>query len=147
MSNPTKKTLSILAALRLALSLALVGCGGSAATTETPQAETEAVTAQATITVQVVVEDATGDEAVELAAVNVEVPEGGTVLDALEASGIEYTSEDSEYGAFVTSIAGVAGTDTTGWVYTVNGEEIMESADTCVLEGADLVTWSLITWA
>ena len=144
----SKKPLSILAALGLAASLVLAGCGGSAAPADTAAPETEAVATAdaATITVQVVVEDTTGDEATELDAVIAEVPEGGTVLDALAASGIEYESEDSEYGAFVTSIAGVAGTDSTGWVYTVNGEEIMESADAHVVEGGDVITWSLIAW-
>lgn len=143
-----RKPLSILAALGLAASLVLAGCGGSAAPADTAAPETEAVatTEAATVSVQVVVEDATGDEATELDAVIAEVPEGGTVLDALAASGIEFESEDSEYGAFVTSIAGVAGTDSTGWVYTVNGEEIMESADAHVVEGGDVITWSLIAW-
>ena len=144
----SKKPLSILAALGLAASLVLAGCGGSAAPADTAAPETEAVATAdaATVSVQVVVEDATGDEATELDAVIAEVPEGGTVLDALTASGIEFESEDSEYGAFVTSIAGVAGTDSTGWVYTVNGEEIMESADAHVVEGGDVITWSLICW-
>ena len=144
----SKKPLSILAALGLAASLVLAGCGSSAAPADTAAPETEAVATAdaATVSVQVVVEDTTGDEATELDAVIAEVPEGGTVLDALAASGIEYESEDSEYGAFVTSIAGVAGTDTTGWVYTVNGEEIMESADAHVVEGGDVITWSLIAW-
>ena len=143
-----RKPLSILAALGLAASLVLAGCGSSAAPADTAAPETEAVATAdaATVSVQVVVEDTTGDEATELDAVIAEVPEGGTVLDALAASGIEYESEDSEYGAFVTSIAGVAGTDTTGWVYTVNGEEIMESADAHVVEGGDVITWSLIAW-
>lgn len=143
-----RKPLSILAALGLAASLVLAGCGSSAAPADTAAPETEAVATPeaATVSVQVVVEDATGDEATELDAVIAEVPEGGTVLDALAASGIEYESEDSEYGAFVTSIAGVAGTDSTGWVYTVNGEEIMESADAHVVEGGDVITWSLIAW-
>lgn len=150
-----RKPLSILAALGLAASLVLAGCGSSAAPADTATPETEAVATPeaATVSVQVVVEDATvvsedgaEVEPTELEAVIAEVPEGGTVLDALTASGIEFESEDSEYGAFVTSIAGVAGTDSTGWVYTVNGEEIMESADAHVVEGGDVITWSLIAW-
>ena len=62
-----RKPLSILAALGLAASLVLAGCGGSAAPADTAAPETEAVATAdaATVSVQVVVEDATGDEATE----------------------------------------------------------------------------------
>lgn len=74
----------------------------------------------------------------------VEVPDGATVYEALEASGLEFVASDSEYGKFVESIAGVAAGDfgdSSWWVYTVNGETVMTGCDSYELENGDSVEW------
>ena len=70
-----------------------------------------------------------------------------TAYGALEASGLEFTASDSEYGKFVESIAGVANGDfgvNSWWVYTVNGETVMVSCDSCELSNGDSVEWEYI---
>ncbi|WP_304427213.1 DUF4430 domain-containing protein [uncultured Adlercreutzia sp.] len=77
--------------------------------------------------------------------IEVTVPDGATVLDALEATGWEVQSEDSEYGVFVTSINGIANGsegEASGWVYTVNNEQVMEGCDAKTLAAGDSVQWS-----
>ena len=73
------------------------------------------------------------------------IPAGGTAFDALEKSGATVQSEDGEYGKFVTSIDGIENGSqgsSSGWVYTVNDQQVNESCDKCVLAEGDTVTWS-----
>ena len=74
----------------------------------------------------------------------VELPEGATALDALEATGLEYVVEDSQYGAFVSSVNGLANGETSataGWMYELNGEVALESCDELTLSDGDSLTW------
>lgn len=127
----------------LALTLAVAGCGGAPATTEEAPAATDV--AEITVTQKV---DATvaGGETSE---VEVAVPEGGTVYDALVLSGVDYADQDGEYGIYVTAIGGIgenANGTNGGWVYTVNDEEVMVGCTEYVLEPGDVIQWSYITW-
>lgn len=77
--------------------------------------------------------------------IEVTVSDGSTVLQALEATGWDVQAEDSDYGKFVTSINGIANGaegETSGWVYTVNDETVMEACDVCQLAAGDSVQWS-----
>ena len=77
--------------------------------------------------------------------IEVTVSDGSTVLQALEATGWDVQAEDSDYGKFVTSINGIANGsegDASGWVYTVNDEQVMEACDVCQLTAGDSVQWS-----
>lgn len=96
--------------------------------------------AEATISVQV---DVAAHEK-DLFSDVVSLPEGATALDALEATGLDYTAEDSSYGAFVSKIDGLANGETSataGWTYSLNGEMSMESCDALVLADGDTLTW------
>lgn len=68
-----------------------------------------------------------------------------TVLGALETTGVSYSVENSQYGAYITAIGDVTAEGSSGWVYTVNGEQVMESADVCQLSDGDSVEFSYIT--
>lgn len=64
--------------------------------------------------------------------IEVTVADGSTVLQATEAAGWDVQVENSDYGKFVTSINGIANGsegDASGWVYTVNDEQVMEACD------------------
>lgn len=77
--------------------------------------------------------------------VEVSLPEGATVFDALEATGWDVQAEDSDYGKYVTAINGVANGsqgEASGWVFTVNNEQVMEGCDSCTLAAGDSVEWS-----
>lgn len=79
----------------------------------------------------------------------VSLAEGATtVLDALAAlsdEGIGYVAEDSQYGTYIISIDEVEAEGSSGWIYTVNGEQVMESADVCQLANGDSVEFEYIT--
>ena len=77
--------------------------------------------------------------------IEVTVADGSTVLQATEATGWDVQGENSDYGKFVTSINGIAkGSegDASGWVYTVNDEQVMEACDVRQLTAGDSVQWS-----
>lgn len=77
--------------------------------------------------------------------IEVTVVDGSTVLQATEAAGWDVQVEDSDYGKFVTSINGIANGsegDASGWVYTVNDEQVMEACDVRQLTAGDSVQWS-----
>ena len=77
--------------------------------------------------------------------IEVTVADGSTVLQATEAAGWDVQVENSDYGKFVTSITGIANGsegDASGWVYTVNDEQVMEACDVRQLTAGDSVQWS-----
>lgn len=76
--------------------------------------------------------------------IEVTVADGSTVLQATEAAGWDVQVENSDYGKFVTSINGIANGsegDASGWVYTVNDEQVMEACDVRQLTAGDSVQW------
>lgn len=86
------------------------------------------------------------DEQVTFAG-SVDVPADATVLDALEATGLQVDAQDSQYGMFVNAIDGLAGEGTKGWTYTLNGEQVQTSADKCTVADGDTVEWSYVDMA
>ena len=76
--------------------------------------------------------------AVELAQTTV------TVTDA-DGQVASYTVENGQYGTYISAINGLAAEGSSGWVYTVNGEQVMESADACPVADGDTVEFSYIT--
>ena len=75
----------------------------------------------------------------------VSIPAEGTVYDALMATGWDVQAEDSDYGKYVTSINGIANGsegEMSGWVFTVNNEQVMEGCDVCKLADGDTVEWT-----
>lgn len=154
--------LALLAALALAASLSLFGCssGDSAgSSTAAPDASTEQQTsidqqasteqqssAESADAINVTVAiDMPDNGMAESSVVQTAIPAGGTAYDALVKSGATVQDEDGEYGKFVTSINGVEnGSEgaASGWVYTVNDQQVTESCDACVLSEGDTVTWS-----
>lgn len=167
--NTTKKLFASALALAFAALLALAGCAGDntaadgADAASAPAAEQNAASAEgdaaaageaaggapdadaadeAKVTVSVTMPDGA-----EAASENVEVtvPAEGTVYDALVATGWDVQAEDSDYGKYVTSINGVANGsegEMSGWVFTVNNEQVMEGCDACKLADGDTVEWT-----
>lgn len=74
-----------------------------------------------------------------------QVEESATVLDVLKSfadqQDIEVIIDDSSSSVYVTSINGYAAEDTSGWIYEVNNETVMEEASHYVLANGDEVTW------
>lgn len=71
----------------------------------------------------------------------VQIPEGGTLFDALDASGLVYDGS----GDYVSSIEGLAEAQfggMSGWVFTVNGEYLMEGNP--VLKPGDAVEFTYV---
>ena len=150
----------LLATLVLALALtvgALGGCtqtttstddGSAAATAPAGSAATEAPASSddEQITVQVTVDSSAADGSVSYEG-SVVLPKDATVLDAIEATGLELDVQDSEYGAFVNAIGGLAtgdAGDASGWGYDLNGETVMESADVATVSDGDVLTWTYL---
>lgn len=139
------KALRVFAAFALAATLcagALVGCTGGNDSAGQNGADRNAAQNAPENAVSVAVENSiTGDT---LASGSVELAEGATALDALQALPVEVTVEDSQYGAYVSAIDGVAGEDMQGWTFTVNGDMPPVSAGETTVEPGDVVVWSYI---
>lgn len=138
-----KKGLALVFALALACAVALPACSASDAGSGSGGSASEQ---QAAIDVTVKVASTVEDVDFEAQELAVSVPEGATVYDALVESGLDVVAADSDYGMFVSGIAGLEGGDTSGWIYTVNGEEVMDACDDLVLSAGDVVEWSYIAW-
>lgn len=139
------KALRVFAAFALAATLcmgALAGCTGGNDSAGQSGADQSVAQSAPEDAVSVTVENGiTGDT---LASGVVELPEGATALEALQALPVEVTVEDSQYGAYVSAIDGVAGEGMQGWTFTVNGEMPPVSAGESVVEPGDAVVWSYI---
>lgn len=146
-----KRLFACIAACALFASLALAGCGsnapasssaastqGSSSAAASQQADQpgELIETKATIT------DADGNTT----SYTVQIPAAdATALAVLEATDAEVATENSQYGTYITAINGIAAEGNSGWVYTVNGEQVMEAVDVCPVAAGDTVEFSFIT--
>ena len=142
------KTLRALLACALAACLGVAalgatGCAGQG--TQGSSSASAAAAAEGTLaaTLTVNVGDEVLAEAVEVAG----LAAGATALDALEAGPLPVTSEESQYGPYVTAVGDVAADATHGWTYTVNGEEPTVSAGEYELADGDEVVWNYVSFA
>ena len=133
-----KKLVIGIATLVLLCSLPLAGCSSCTSDASSSASGAAVELAQTTVTVT----DADGQVAsytVETAA------EGATVLSVIQATDADVTVEDGQYGTYISAINGLAAEGSSGWVYTVNGEQVMESVDACPIADGDTVEFSYIT--
>lgn len=133
-----KKLVIGIATLVLLCSLPLAGCSSGTFDASSSASGAAVELAQTTVTVT----DADGQVAsytVETAA------EGATVLSVIQATDADVTVEDGQYGTYISAINGLAAEGSSGWVYTVNGEQVMDSVDACPIADGDTVEFSYIT--
>lgn len=133
-----KKLVIGIATLVLLCSLPLAGCSSGTSDASSSASGAAVELAQTTVTVT----DADGQVAsytVETAA------EGATVLSVIQATDADVTVEDGQYGTYISAINGLAAEGSSGWIYTVNGEQVMESVDACPVADGDTVEFSYIT--
>lgn len=149
-----KKTWIVALAVALAALLGLFGCANDQNAADAPSADAPAQTsgddanaadsaagAETAVTVSVAMPE--GVEAQSQTA-EVSIPQDGTVYDALMATGWDVQADEGDYGKYVTAINGVANGsqgDMSGWVFTVNNEQVMEGCGTCKLVDGDTVEW------
>lgn len=149
-----KRLFACIAACALFTSLALAGCGSnapassSAASTQGSSSSAAAAASQQAdqpgelIETKATITDADGNTTsytVQILAAD------ATALAVLEATDAEVTTENSQYGTYITAINGIAAEGNSGWVYTVNGEQVMEAVDVCPVAAGDTVEFSFIT--
>lgn len=142
------RTGALVVAFAMAACLGLAGCnsGGSASSAESSAESSAASDAQAdqeniAVTVNVTPND---DLNVQSASETITVPAGASVTEALEGTTYTIVTQNGDYGTYVTSINGVDSTDSSGWTYTVNGQEVTVGADEYQLNDGDVVEWTLI---
>lgn len=70
--------------------------------------------------------------------------EGATVYDALASAGWSAQANWGAFGAYVTSINGVAADAQTGWTYTVNGSMPSTACSSYKLSDGDVVVWTFV---
>lgn len=76
----------------------------------------------------------------------IQVPVDSTVLDAT-MSAVDVVAEDSDGGTkYITSIGGLAGSGSSGWIFEVNDKTIMKTADKYVLSDGDELSWEYGSW-
>lgn len=120
---------------------------GSEATTSKDTSEKAEETAVGTnsdvaeITISVEVTGSFEDTTVESKG-DYTVAAGTSALEALQATDLTVTTEDSQYGAYVTSVDGLTAEGSNGWLYSVNGESPAVSAGDYELADGDTVVWS-----
>ena len=80
--------------------------------------------------------------------VTVTVPQGSSVLDALEAAGYGVSTQNTQHGIYITGIGGVEASsrDRRGWVYAVNGVEPSYSAANYALSSGDSIAWAYVSY-
>lgn len=157
-----KKLFASALALAFAAMLALAGCANEAAPADNAAGADNAAVEQPADSANAAdaKENGASDAAESKVTVSVTMPEGasassesaevsipaeGTVYDALMATGWDVQAEDSDYGKYVTSINGIANGsegEMSGWVFTVNNEQVMEGCDACKLADGDTVEWT-----
>ena len=129
----TRSALSLLVVLALASVAVLSGCSSASSADGSSQSSSSAaIQAEGpTIDATLIVKDPAAADA-EGASYPVKVAqEEATVLAAV--------IEDGRDGKYITSIGGKAAEGSSGWVYTVNGEQVMEAIDVCTLDDGDTV--------
>ncbi len=147
-----KRLFACIAACALFASLALAGCGSNApassSAASTQGSSSSAVASQQAdqpgelIETKATITDADGNTT----SYTVQIPAAdATALAVLEATDAEVTTENSQYGTYITAINGITAEGNSGWVYTVNGEQIMEAVDVCPVATGDTVEFSFIT--
>lgn len=148
-----KRLFACIAACALFTSLALAGCGSnapassSAASAQGSSSSAAAASQQADqpgelIETKATITDADGNTT----SYTVQIPAAdATALAVLEATDAEVATENSQYGTYITAINGIVAEGNSGWVYTVNGEQVMEAVDVCPVAAGDTVEFSFIT--
>lgn len=136
----------------LAVSLTVLTCSCSAADTQSTSSSTTASDMSTTTDASAPVEqnDITikvtspeGPNAIDVAQ-ELSVAKDATVLEALRATELDITVVDGPYGAYVEAIGNIANEGTSGWTYTVNGEQIPISAGEAIVNAGDSVEWTYI---
>lgn len=146
-----KRLFACIAACALFASLALAGCGSNAPASSSAvstQGSSSAVASQQAdqpgelIETKATITDADGNTT----SYTVQIPAAdATALAVLEATDAEVATENSQYGTYITAINDITAEGNSGWVYTVNGEQIMEAVDVCPVAAGDTVEFSFIT--
>lgn len=147
-----KRLFACIAACALFASLALAGCGSNtpaSSSAASPQGSSSAAAASQQadqsgelIETKATITDADGNTT----SYTVQIPAAdATALAVLEATDAEVVTENSQYGTYITAINGITAEGNSGWVYTVNGEQIMEAVDVCPVAAGDTVEFSFIT--
>lgn len=117
--------------------------GGEATSDGSASASSSASARPATVTVSVTVDSSAADGRVSGGA-NPTFEQGATVYDALMACGLSVNASSTPLGIYVNAIGGLAEKEypgESGWKYSVNGEVIMRSCDSVVLQDGDVVHW------
>lgn len=122
--------------------LAIVGCSSQSSSSSSSTQEVQA----GDMVVSLEVMSPAANDSVACSE-EVEAPEESTVLELFGYTDLDVVVEDGPYGAFVASINGVANEGTKGWTYTVNEEQIQESAANVKVTQGDSVQWSYIDMA
>lgn len=117
------------------------GTSGNGASTST-----SAAAEPSQITVSVSVDASLGGGS--STSVTVTVPQGSSVLDALEAAGYGVSTQNTQHGIYITGIGGVEASsrDRRGWVYAVNGVEPSYSAANYALSSGDSIAWAYVSY-
>lgn len=120
------------------------GASGSGAVSDgSASASSSASARPAAVTVSVTVDSSAADGRVSGGA-NPTFEQGATVYDALMACGLSINASSTPLGIYVNAIGGLAEKEypgESGWKYSVNGEVIMRSCDSVVLQDGDVVHW------
>ena len=153
------KKLSVLV-LAFIMVFAMAACGGNngnsnnANTTDQTQnsaaSDNSGAAAGGDITVTIDIDYPDSSKVADVENVKVTVRENSSVLDVLnkyaDANDVKIIMDDTSSTPYVSSIGGVDATDTAGWVYEVNDETIMETADKHIVKDGDDIEWSFESW-
>lgn len=148
-----------LVAFACALCCALAGCGDALSTTQQARdgsassaaasQSAQPASQQAQGQYQVVVEIDSSNAAAynskypeSLGSFTVSIEPGQTVLDALEATGVDYSLRGKDYVSAIGGVQDKACGPNSGWEYLVDGTIPLKSANAYELKGGETVRWA-----
>lgn len=149
------KKLSILV-LAFIMVFAMAACGGNNGSTNNSGTSDQTQNSAASdnsktasggdIVVTLDIDYPDSSEAVDVDDVKVTVPKNSTALDVLkkyaDENNIKIVIDESDNTSYVSSIGGVAATDTAGWIYEINDKTFTDTADKQNVTNGDDVEWS-----
>lgn len=136
----------------LALGLSACGAGGNGGndTAGTPDALENPITVTMSFTLADDMRDLDECAGFEDQTYDVVVEEGTTLLDAIKQLGREQNfvvaTRSSGGIECVTNIFGISQGDSTGWVYTHNGEGVMVGPSDITVADGDSFEWKFLDW-
>lgn len=129
----------------------MAACGNNNAASSQPSENGTTANENSTITVTIDIDFPDESNVADIDDAKITVKDGSSVLDVInsyaDSNKVEISIEEINATPYIASISGVAQTDTAGWIYEVNDEMVLESADKYIVKNNDKIEWDFESFA